>query len=336
MFQQILASYGGGRARGGSGSDGQRGPVRLRDTGRRVQLGRAVPGTGLRSEEDSRRGLFRDQSPARSGVTVRSGHDRAARPRSGHGRAEAVDRRAAAGGGPRHADRVDLHRGVRVRGDRTARRDAGDHALAGRRGAGGAVPGAGGRPGRALRRQRAVPHVGGRGGGARPVPAHDPARPRLGGGGRRGAVLRDAAGTRGRAGAVHRDTARDASGCGAGTGAAVDGRQRVARTDAGRPRETGGHEHTDVEPALPRADRHDTAAVAASRTGPPGAAPAGDDDAPGGADREHWWASVRPRRSATGSSGSPAPHRRATGRLFRAESVRAAGAACRRRSTGRR
>ncbi len=129
-------------------------------------------------------------------------------------------RGVAASGGRRRADRLDLHRRLRPRPRRPARRPPGDHALVLRRGDGGALPRGRGRPERALCRGRAGGHVGRARRGDRPLPAPDPVRSRRADRlpGRPGDGRRPASGRR--PGAVHR------------AGAAGGQRRRLARGGA--------------------------------------------------------------------------------------------------------
>ena len=81
-----------------------------------------------------------------------------------------------------HPDRVDLHRRVRPRRGRAARRSARDHALAAGRAVPQRLPAGAARRGPAVHRRRRHPHVGRPRGGRGPLPPSDPPRLRQRGG----------------------------------------------------------------------------------------------------------------------------------------------------------
>ncbi|CAK7286701.1 Transcriptional regulator, AraC family [Streptomyces misionensis JCM 4497] len=241
----------------------------------------------MRAAAGGRRRVLRAARPLGPGRARRRGHGRRARHRHPGGPARPGGvRRAARRRGGRHAHRVHLHGHLPAGRHRSAGRAAGHHPLGRRRSAGRRPPRDRGGPGRPVRRQRAVPHLGRRGRGPGPVSAHGPPRLRLGRRRRRRPAVRHAAGTRGRSGPVHRARPR-----------ARPGRLRprtAAHLAPGQPRarpRPRGHrrarrdQHPDPDPPLPRADRLHPAPVAAPGPCPPGPAPAGDHRALRGAHR---------------------------------------------------
>ena len=225
-----------------------------------------------RSADDERlrghpAGRPRRPAPGRHDRRPRLRRPARAAARGGAGRA--ARRRA-----PRRPRALGLHRRLRARPRRPARRPPGDDALGLGGGAGAALPAGRGRPRRALRRRGRGADLGRAQRRDRPQPARDPqglrrrrrraGRPPHG----RGAA------PRGRPGAVLQDRARRGRRL-AGADPALGRRapRRAARRRRDVPPRRGQPPH--LRPPLPRGDRDDAAAVAAGPAGAGGAAAAG-------------------------------------------------------------
>ncbi|CAA9444738.1 MAG: Transcriptional regulator, AraC family, partial [uncultured Rubrobacteraceae bacterium] len=247
---------------------------------------RGLPGAHLRPKGRGRRGRLRRARPLGAGCAGRGRHHLRARP----GRPYGADTRGCSGGAThrgtkRRPDRVDLRGGFHPRRQRAPKQPARDHPLGRGQRTLPPLPGGLCGRGRALRRQRADPHLRRRRRWARSVPAHDPPGPRLHGGSRRRPDGRDVPRARGRAGPIHRPRAARRARLKPRAAAAVDGRERPQKIDPPRDRRAGEDEHSHPKPALPRADRDDPAAMVVPVANPRGPTLAGNHTASGRADR---------------------------------------------------
>lgn len=259
-------------------------PVRARDplTGLRQRPGRGRE-PALRADRLHRRRAARDQRRGLHGRRLggsrspRRGRHRDHHAHARHGRACA--RRAPAAGADRRARRdqarhpagLPLHRLLRPRRRRAARRPARHHALAARARVPAGLPARPARRGGPLRGRRRHPHLGGRGRRCRPLPLHDPPGPGFRRRQPRRAAVRGPAVARRRPGPVHRP-ARPRThrrhhhrhpGLGSGTPRRADHSHRARRSRPDEP--------AYFHPAVPRGGRHDPGAVAHRAT--PGGRP---------------------------------------------------------------
>ena len=234
-------AHGRGGRRPGSAHLRLRDPVRglrSRPQRHRVTVVR-VPRRRGRRPPRANADRLRDRGAARPGCARSCGHDRRPGLELARGRSFRRARRGAAARAlPRCADRLDLHRSVRARSRRAARRPSRDDALAVRRRAPTAVSRRRARPERPLRRRRDDHDLGGHRRRHRPVSAHRHVRLRRRRGGRRVAADADAAAPLGRAGAVRRHTGAAGARRRDRRAARVGGRAHPGRSVGRRPRTT--------------------------------------------------------------------------------------------------